>query len=388
MRAFRGSPNRLSCAVIPFDEDADALVDGARPELVPAADGVQHAEPLALEALDDLARLPGVSRVVGFSPLVGGSRVPFGTSFELDGHARFDVGPLAPEPGLGTRVALVRGLKARLAKRRRGEISHDLGLAAIAGASAGPVWTVPMLDAVARHGAQGIRSKARGNSIPTRFEEPALTLADPACVSADARIAGAPAMGSIGFGHRELTLWKVEPVDAYAKGELGKAELALVIRAGSVGYGRQVLLDESASSGSSLDSQTGRHALASLAAAQNLAQANREILEVRARRLFADRFGAKLELDGWLDQTELAFDELTSGLRVRRGVLAPLAGGHFLLSGATPDAPRWLCGANAARLAATRWTAETPPGATWVQPIARLTLLAGFQSRPRTSHHD
>lgn len=348
---------------------------------MPDALGGRDADRAALDALGELGG--AAFNVTGFAPLVGGTRVPFGVSFEVDGHGELVVEALVPEPGLGTRLALVHGLKARLAHRRRGELGHEIGMAAVAGASEGPVWTVPLLDKIANMGAAGARGRARGNFDAPCYEEPALRSADPACVSADARLAGAPSLGSIGVGRREATLWKLAPVDANARADLGGAELALVIHAGSVGYGRQVLLDLAVAAPRGLATPEGRRGLAALAAAQNVAQANREVLEARMRsKLFArlgPKLGAKFEVEPWVDQTEIGLDELVGRLRHRRGVVAPIPGGALVLRAADPRAPRWLCRAHDAQLWSPTWTAHEPPRSATLQPLARLELLAGLQ---------
>ena len=352
------------------------------PRLVPDGAGGHDADPEAVAALERLAL--GAQHVTGFAPLVGGSRVPFGTSFEVHGEGELVLEALAPEPGLGTRLALVRGLKPRLAHKRRGELGRELAEAALAGASEGPTWTVPLLDKIAREGGAGARGRARNNFEAPRYEERPLRSADPQAVSADARIAGAPALGSIGYGRREATLWKVEPVDRNAKAELDGAELALLIHAGSLSYGRQVLLDLARTEPYVLSSVDGRQALAALACAQNVGQANREVIEARIRSALFSRLGpklgAKFEVGPWIDQIEIGLDELEGVLRHRRGVLAPIPGGAFVLRGPSSEGPRWLCRAHEETVLSPIWHGDDAPGTGILQPLARLELLTGLQS--------
>ena len=135
--------------------------------------------------------------------------------------------------------------------------------------------------------------------------------ADPRFVSADARIRGAPQLGTLGSGNHFIEVQAVAEVfDEPAARALGllEGELTVLIHTGSRGFGHQVCDDylermQGASRrygielpdrqlcSAPFDSDEGQAYFGAMGAAMNFAFANRQVITHRVREVLAKAFG-------------------------------------------------------------------------------------------------
>jgi tRNA-splicing ligase RtcB len=136
--------------------------------------------------------------------------------------------------------------------------------------------------------------------------------ADPSKVSQRARERGLPQLGTLGSGNHYLEIQKVEEIfDSYIAKQLGieeKDRIVLMIHCGSRGFGHQVatdylrifnqsmakykieVLDRQLAS-APFNSKEGQEYWSAMAAAANMAFANRQIITSQVRKVFAQIFG-------------------------------------------------------------------------------------------------
>ncbi len=285
------------------------------------------------ESLRDDACLEQVANVACLPGIVGASialpDVHRGHGFPIGAVAAFDPregGVIAPAGvGLdihcGVRLLVVRGVRPKKAREHRGELAKALLLAVPAGAGRDGELKLKAheLDQVARQGAAW--AVARGYGEPEdleRVEERgAASWAEPRHVSADARIRGAPQLGTLGSGGHFLEVQTVAEVfdeDAARALGLTLGGLTAMIHTGSRGFGHQVCEDflarmqatqrrqgielpERALRCAPFDSDEGQAFFGALGSAVNFALANRQVITQRVRAVLRAAFGADVEAE-------------------------------------------------------------------------------------------
>ncbi len=277
-----------------------------------------------LEQVRNVACLPGI---VGWSLAM--PDIHWGYGFPIGGVAAF-----APEEGgvispggvgfdinCGVRLLRIRGLQAKRVREQRGDLARDLLRAVPAGTGRGGPLKLKAheLDQVARGGASW--AVERGYGCPADLEhceeQGRAAWAAPEPVSADARVRGAPQLGTLGSGNHFLEVQVVEEVREVAVARaLGLEEggLTVLIHTGSRGFGHQVcddflerMVQASRRHGIELPdrqlcaapfrSPEGQDYFAAMGAAMNFAFANRQVITHRVREVLQRRFGAEVEAE-------------------------------------------------------------------------------------------
>jgi tRNA-splicing ligase RtcB len=273
-----------------------------------------------LEQVTNVACLPGI---VGASLAM--PDVHWGYGFPIGGVAAFDAHAGVISPGgvgfdinCGVRLLALDGVRAKKAREHRGELAKALLQAIPAGAGRGGELKLKAheLDHVARAGAAWAVERDLGepDDLERTEEHGTAAWAEPRHVSADARIRGAPQLGTLGSGNHFLELGVVAEVfDAGAAAALGLAPdgLTLLIHTGSRGFGHQVCddfvermqhaskrhgieLPDRQLSAAPFDSDEGQAYFGAMGAAMNFAFANRQVITHRVRAVLRDAFGPKL----------------------------------------------------------------------------------------------
>ncbi len=291
----------------------------ASPELMAEIEG----DP-CLEQVRNVACLPGI---VGASLAM--PDIHWGYGFPIGGVAAFDPahgGVISPggvgfDINCGVRLLTVRGVRPKRVREMRGDLARDLLSSVPAGAGrGGPIkLKAHELDHVLAGGARWAVDQGYGRpSDLERLEERGCAgWAEPDAVSADARVRGAPQLGTLGSGNHFLEVQVVEEVrDPAAAERLGLEEggISVLIHTGSRGLGHQVcddfldrMIRASAKYGIELpdrqlcaapfDSPEGRAYFGAMGAAMNFAFANRQVITHRVREVFERRFGRGVEID-------------------------------------------------------------------------------------------
>jgi tRNA-splicing ligase RtcB len=275
-----------------------------------------------LQQVRNVACLPGI---VGHS--IGMPDIHWGYGFPIGGVAAFDPregGVISPggvgfDINCGVRLLAIRGVKARLARKHRGELAAGLARAVPAGAGRGGAIHLKAheLDQVGREGAHW--AVARGFGRPSDLahceELGRASWARPKPVSADARIRGAPQLGTLGSGNHFLELQEVAEVFDQRSADrlgLGLGQVTALIHTGSRGFGHQICEDYVAAmvrrSGEAIselpdrqlasvpfDSELGQEYFGAMGAAMNFAFANRQVITHRVREVLAKQFGEQAE---------------------------------------------------------------------------------------------
>jgi tRNA-splicing ligase RtcB len=275
-----------------------------------------------LEQVANVACLPGI---VGAS--LGMPDIHWGYGFPIGGVAAFDPkegGVISPggvgfDINCGVRLLALTGLRTKKAREHRGELAKALLQAIPAGTGKGGAIHLKAheLDQVGRGGARWAVERDYGTPQDLEHveERGCAAWADPRHVSADARIRGAPQLGTLGSGNHFLEVQEVEEVyDETAADALGLplGGLSILIHTGSRGFGHQVcddflerMIRASQTHGIELpdrqlcsapfDSDEGQAYFGAMGAAMNFAFANRQVITHRVREVLAERFGEGVE---------------------------------------------------------------------------------------------
>ncbi|HEX8908350.1 MAG TPA: RtcB family protein [Anaeromyxobacteraceae bacterium] len=276
----------------------------------------------ALRQLANVAHLPGILRFALAMP-----DIHWGYGFPIGGVAAVDAERGAISPGgvgydinCGVRLVSTQ-LDAQWIRARLHQVTAQLFRDIPAGVGASralPRLSEEELDAVLRDGARWAvkRGFAAAGDDAERCEEGGrLAEADPAAVSARARLRGADQVGTLGSGNHFLEVDRVaeiyDPAAAEAFG-LYPGRVALQIHSGSRGLGYQVCdeaLADLANAGrdfgpeyrdlpdpqlacAPLGSEAGRAYLGAMQAAANFAFANRQVMTGLAVRALQHALGA------------------------------------------------------------------------------------------------
>lgn len=270
-----------------------------------------------LEQVANVACLPGI---VGAS--IAMPDIHWGYGFPIGGVAAFDPklgGVISPggvgfDINCGVRLLSVSGVRTKKAREHRGELAKALSLAVPAGAGRGGEIKLKAheLDQVAKQGAAWAVARKYGEpeDLERVEERGCAAWAEPRHVSADARIRGAPQLGTLGSGNHFLELQRVDEVfDEGAARTLGLelGGFTVLIHTGSRGFGHQVCDDslermQGASKrygielpdrqlGSApFDSDEGQAYFGAMGAAMNFAFANRQVITQRVREVLRAAF--------------------------------------------------------------------------------------------------
>ena len=275
-----------------------------------------------LEQVANVACLPGI---VGAS--IGMPDIHWGYGFPIGGVAAFDPdegGVISPggvgfDINCGVRLLAVRGLRTKKAREHRGELAKELLRHVPAGTGKGGSIQLKAheLDHVAKGGARWALERGYGEpeDLEHLEEGGCAAWAEPRHVSADARIRGAPQLGTLGSGNHFLEVQEVEEVfDAPAAETLGLVQggISVLIHTGSRGFGHQVcddflerMIQASRTHGIDLPdrqlcsapfrSDEGQAYFGAMGASMNFAFANRQVITHRVREVLAKLFGAHAE---------------------------------------------------------------------------------------------
>ncbi len=196
------------------------------------------------------------------------------------------------DPGFGIRFYRT-GLTEEALSRNAGFLADDLARTIPAGEqSQGLVRIdVPRLHRVLRHGArwvvhQGIGTRA---DLDVTVHGGAMPEADPEAIPLDLRRAHLDEVGTLGSGEAGIDLLVAESLDpaSGARWQIREGEILLRVRCGARSLGRMFLRRCGAAGESPLASREGVRFLGGLAAATNLALANRQIVGTLAQRSLA-----------------------------------------------------------------------------------------------------
>jgi tRNA-splicing ligase RtcB len=275
-----------------------------------------------LEQVANVACLPGIVDASIAMP-----DIHWGYGFPIGGVAAFDPaegGVISPggvgfDINCGVRLLSVHGVRTKKVREHRGEIARALAKAVPAGMGRGGSIKLKAheLDEVGRGGARwAVRRKWGLDEDLERIEEGGCAAwADPSFASADARVRGAPQLGTLGSGNHFLEVQTVdEVIDESAARALGleAGGVTVLIHTGSRGFGHQVcddflgrMQEASRRYGIALpdrqlcsapfDSEEGQAYFGAMGAAMNFAFANRQIITHRVREVLRTAFGAKIE---------------------------------------------------------------------------------------------
>jgi len=271
-----------------------------------------------LEQVTNVACLPGI---VGASLAM--PDIHWGYGFPIGGVAAFDPaqgGVISPggvgfDINCGVRLLAVRGVRPKKAREHRGEIAKSLSKAIPAGAGRGGAIQLKAheLDQIGRQGAGWAVARKYGEPEDLELveEQGCARWAEPRLVSADARIRGAPQLGSLGSGNHFLEVQTIEEVfDDAAAHALGlePGGLTVLIHTGSRGFGHQVCddflermqvaskrygiaLPDRQLCSAPFESDEGQAYFGAMGAAMNFAFANRQVITHRVREVLQEAFG-------------------------------------------------------------------------------------------------
>jgi tRNA-splicing ligase RtcB len=245
-----------------------------------------------------------IGGVAAFDPAEGGVISPGGVGFDIN---------------CGVRLLSLRGVKERNARKHRGELAAALIRAIPAGTGRGGAIKLKAheLDQVGRGGARWVveRGMGRESDLEHCEEEGRAAWAEPGPVSADARIRGAPQLGTLGSGNHFLELQVVEEVyDERVAARLGleQGRLTALIHTGSRGFGHQICddylermiradeadrieLPDRQLASVPFDSELGQSYYGAMGAAMNFAFANRQVITHRVREVLEQKFGEQAD---------------------------------------------------------------------------------------------
>jgi tRNA-splicing ligase RtcB len=289
--------------------------------------GRVFASEALLDAIRDDPCLGQVANVACLPGIVSASfampDVHWGYGFPIGGVAAFDPregGVISPggvgfDINCGVRLLSVRGVRPKKAREHRGEVAKALLQAIPAGAGRGGAIQLKAheLDQVGRLGAEWAVEREYGTpeDLASLEEGGRARWAEPRRVSADARIRGAPQLGTLGSGNHFLEVQTVAEVfDEEAARALGLelGGLTVLIHTGSRGFGHQVcddslarMLAASKRHGIELpdrqlcsapfESEEGQAYFGAMGAAMNFAFANRQVITHRVREVLTKAFG-------------------------------------------------------------------------------------------------
>jgi tRNA-splicing ligase RtcB (3'-phosphate/5'-hydroxy nucleic acid ligase) len=271
-----------------------------------------------LEQVTNVACLPGI-----VSASLAMPDIHWGYGFPIGGVAAFDPregGVISPggvgfDINCGVRLLSVRGVRTKKAREHRGELAKALLTTIPAGAGrAGAIQLkAHELDQVGKQGAAWAVARKFGEpeDLENVEERGCAAWAEPRFVSADARIRGAPQLGTLGSGNHFLEVQAVAEVfDEAAARALGLelGGMTVLIHTGSRGFGHQVCDDflarmQAASKrhgielpdrqlcSAPFDSDEGQAYFGAMGAAMNFAFANRQVITHRVREVLAKAFG-------------------------------------------------------------------------------------------------
>ena len=271
-----------------------------------------------LEQVANVACLPGIVQASIAMP-----DIHWGYGFPIGGVAAFDPrdgGVISPggvgfDINCGVRLLSIRGVRPKKVREHRGELAKALLTAIPAGTGRGGEIKLKAheLDQVARGGARWAVERKYGEpeDLERTEERGEAAWAEPRAVSADARVRGAPQLGTLGSGNHFLELQTVEEVfDDEAARALGllAGELTVLIHTGSRGFGHQVCddflermqvaskrygiaLPDRQLCSAPFDSDEGQAYFGAMGAAMNFAFANRQVITHRVRSVLAKAFG-------------------------------------------------------------------------------------------------
>jgi len=272
----------------------------------------------SLEQVANVACLPGI-----VSASIAMPDIHWGYGFPIGGVAAFDPregGVISPggvgfDINCGVRLLALRGVRAKKVREHRGELAKALLQAIPAGAGRGGAIKLKAheLDQVGREGAAWAVERGLGapEDLECCEEHGRAAWAEPRFVSADARIRGAPQLGTLGSGNHFLEVQSVIEVhdeDAARAMGLELGGLTVLIHTGSRGFGHQVCDDfigrmQAASrrygielpdrqlGSAPFDSEEGQAYFGAMGAAMNFAFANRQVITQRVRQVLEKSLG-------------------------------------------------------------------------------------------------
>jgi len=245
-----------------------------------------------------------IGGVAAFDPKEGGVISPGGVGFDIN---------------CGVRLLSVSGVRTKKAREHRGEIAKALlgAVPAGAGRSGAIALKAHELDQVGRLGARWAVEREYGEpaDLECTEEQGCAAWAEPRGVSADARVRGAPQLGTLGSGNHFLEVQTVEELfDDAAAAALGLelGGMTVLIHTGSRGFGHQVCDDflermQAASKrygielpdrqlcSAPFDSDEGQAYFGAMGAAVNFAFANRQVVTQRVREVLTKCLGGGVE---------------------------------------------------------------------------------------------
>ncbi|MSR63718.1 MAG: RtcB family protein [Planctomycetes bacterium] len=271
-----------------------------------------------LEQVTNVACLPGI-----VSASIAMPDIHWGYGFPIGGVAAFDPrdgGVISPggvgfDINCGVRLLGVRGVRTKKAREHRGELAKALlkAIPAGAGRSGAIALKAHELDQVGRQGAHWAVEHKLGEPEDLEYleENGRAAWAEPKYVSADARVRGAPQLGTLGSGNHFIEVQTVvEVFDEAAAKALGLEldSLTVLIHTGSRGFGHQVCDDflermQGASKrygialpdrqlcSAPFESDEGQAYFGAMGAAMNFAFANRQVITHRVREVLTKAFG-------------------------------------------------------------------------------------------------
>ncbi len=281
-----------------------------------------------LAQLVELAALPGVEHVLAQPNLYRSHGFPVGTLTVAD-RARAWIHPvgLGSDLGAGTRILVVSGLKPKKVRQHRGELAKALADAIPAGRRAtGPLKLLAHeIDQVCLGGASWPVHRKLGEKADLAACTPEGGLvpdATPASISADARIQGAPQLGTLGGSGHGLQVAVIETCYdelAAAAWGLRPSDLIVILTTGARSLGEQVVADEGnrlkpdwrqtrALLGTPLDTDEGQRLLGVGRALSNFALANRQVITHRVREVLEARFGSRAQVRVLCDLEHTGFE--------------------------------------------------------------------------------
>ena len=287
-------------------------------------DGIVYADDRLMSSLRDDPSLTQVANVATLPGIVGASLampdIHWGYGFPVGGVAAMTRDGVISPGGIGfdinCGVRLLRsGLSVADVRPRIGALADALFRAVPSGvgASSGRVLAKGDLDAVLRDGARWAVEAGHGTTDDLARTEDGgrLEPADPAAVSPRARQRGERQLGTLGSGNHFLEVQVVDRVFETAAAEamgLREGQVVVMIHCGSRGFGHQVCTDHVAIMDRAarrfaitlpdrqlacapIDSPEAAAYLGAMSAAANFAWANRQLIAVAVRRVFARFFG-------------------------------------------------------------------------------------------------
>jgi tRNA-splicing ligase RtcB len=269
----------------------------------------------ALQQLANVATLPGIQRNALAMP-----DIHFGYGFPVGGVAAFDLDEGVVSPGgigydINCGVRLLRSPFTVEAVRPKLKLLVDALYRAVpsgVGSRGGLTLTASDMEEVLSKGARWAVDHGFGtpSDLTVQEEEGALTRANPAAVSENARRRGLRQLGTLGSGNHFLEVQAVDQVFyPECAGALGlfAGQVVVMLHTGSRGLGHQVATDyielmnrKLAREGTTLvdrqlscapiNSDEGQRYLSAMAAGANFAWANRQLITNGVRTAFREVF--------------------------------------------------------------------------------------------------